>query len=119
MIFYFTLFLETPNLHSYVVHGALVMVGGGKCMIQQCLDLYPSVEAHHKQWEELLRAGIGYLAVRMVLKDAPERGACSVSVNLLCFLTHHSPPKFRYVLDLFLMELSWDLVDYPLCHPYD
>lgn len=69
MIFYFTLFLETPNLHSYVVYGALVMVGGGKCMIQQCLDLYPSVEAHHKQWEELLAEGWNRL---FGCEDGPE-----------------------------------------------
>lgn len=94
-------------------------------MIQRCLGRYPSVEAHHEQWEELLAEDWNRL---FGCEGSPEgcpweRGicccTCSVSVNLPCFLTHHTPPNFRYVLDLFLMELSRDLVDYPLCHPYD
>lgn len=83
MIFHFALFLETPNLHSLVVYGALVMVGGGKCMIQQCLGLYPSIQAHHKQWEELLAKGYRLFGYEGSPEGCPwERGMCYYACNV-------------------------------------
>lgn len=105
------------------MYGALVMVGGGKRVIQLSLALYPSAQAHQKRWEELLAEGWNRLPGKAVLKDALGEGhlllhmLCVCLVNLPCFLTHHTSPNFRYVLDLFLMELPRESCRLPSLSP--
>lgn len=48
-------------------------------MIQQCLGLYPSIQVHHKQWEELLAKGYRLFGYEGGPEDAPGRGACATT----------------------------------------
>lgn len=52
-------------------------------MIQQCLGLYPSIQAHHKQWEELLAKGYRLFGYEGSPEGCPwERGMCYYACNV-------------------------------------